>query len=453
MKIRRIDLIVVIIVICVVICVIASSKKLFRSNNKVASSNDNITLIIKTPINTMSTELDSEVVDAYSFLEKASKLFKKQYKEANVDIKVVRFEQTKENSEIKECFGTNKAVDILYKEFYNMSTYIYTGRVVPLDDIITDEIRDDLDESYWKNSVLDGRTYMMPFLTMQNVLAYNKDLFRQVGLDKYIEDDDIVQNWSMEDWEIILKTLQEKLPDMTFPMMMYSKNSQGDTHIMTLLCSQGSSFFDENGKIKLTTSEGITGIEKIMEWNEKGYFPINPQNLEYNDCFDLFYNGQLAIFPTNISLDQSLKESKIDFGHVNFPSSKQGGLNTTFIKGFEVFDNGNSEKVKIAKDFVKFIYETDELLDLSTAGIPCSDKVYEKYKNILTEKKKYIDNKDYGWNFTGNIPNWRSVREVFYTNIRDLLYGEKTAEEIAIQIENTCNSAIEEGYRQTVLHK
>ena len=92
-------------------------------------------------------------------------------------------------------------------------------------------------------------------------------------------------------------------------------------------------------------------------------------------------------------------------------------------------------------------------MDLSTAGIPCSDKVYEKYKNILTEKQKYIDNKDYGWNFTGNIPNWRSAREVFYTNISDLLYGEKTAEEIALQIEDTCNSAIEEGYKRSILHK
>ena len=452
MKIRRIDLIVVIIVICIIIGVIVSYQKLFENDDN-KTSNSSITLTIKTPINTMDAPIDSNVIDAVSFLEKAGELFKEKYKYEDLNIKVVQFEQTKEDSEVVDCFGTNKAVDILYKEFFNMSTYIQTGRVVPLDDIITDEIRNDLDGNYWKNSILDGKTYMMPFLTMQNVLAYNKDLFRKAGLDEYIEDDDIVQNWSMEDWEIILKTLKEKLPDMTFPMMMYAKSNQGDTHIMTLLCSQGSTFFDENGKIKLTTPEGIAGIEKIMEWNEKGYFPINPENLEYNDCFDLFYNGQLAIFLTNTSIDQSLKESNIDFGHVNFPSLTQDGLNTTFIKGFEVFDNGDSKKVKIAKDFVKFIYETDELLDLSTAGIPCSNKVYEKYKDSLAEKGKYINNRIYGWNFTGNIPNWRSVREVFYLNIKDLLYGQKTAEEIATQIEDTCNSAVEEGYKQGILHK
>ena len=190
-----------------------------------------------------------------------------------------------------------------------------------------------------------------------------------------------------------------------------------------------------------------------MDCNKKGYFPANAENIEINDCYDLFMNGQLAIYINNAVLDASLSKTGIHYGQVNFPSVDGKGFNTTFLTGFEVFDNGDEERLKVAKDFVKFIYETDEWLDYSAGAIPCSKKVALKFADQLKDKQKYIDNNQYGWNFTGNAPTWRKVREVFYQDIKDLLYGEKTAKEMAKQIEDDCNKAIEEGYANSVLHE
>ena len=46
-------------------------------------------------------------------------------------------------------------------------------------------------------------------------------------------EDGKIQSWTPEEWEHILSTLAAELPEMTYPMMMYAKNDQGDTHIMT----------------------------------------------------------------------------------------------------------------------------------------------------------------------------------------------------------------------------
>ena len=343
--------------------------------------------------------------------------------------------------------------NILYEEYFNMSTYVHTGKVVPIDDIITEEIRNDIDDSYWDISTLNGKTYMMPYLGMQNTLCYNKELFKQAGLEKYITDEDVIQNWSLEDWEVILSNLHSKLPSNKYTMLMYGKNEIGDTHVITLLRSRGSTFFDENGRVKLTTPEGIKAVQWLMDCNKKGYFPANAESLEINDCYELFTNGQLAIYINNAVLDSSISQSGINYGHVNFPSVDGKGFNTTFLTGFEVFDNGDEEKLKVAKDFIKFIYETEELLDYSAGAIPCSNKVALKYADVLKDKQKYIDNNKQGWNFTGNVPEWRKVREVFYKDVRELLYGEKTAEEIAKQIEDDCNKAINEGYAESKLHE
>ena len=423
------------------------------SVSQTSKGKSGISITIKTPVLQMTSYKDKSIKDTYSFMKKAATAFESQYKEENVKINVVQFEKADEDEQIIGCFDTENATDILYEEYFNMSTYVHTGKVVPLDDIISQEIRNDISSSYWDISKLNGKTYMMPFLGMQNTLCYNKDLFKQVGLGKYVSDDDVIQNWSLEDWETILKTLQKKLSENVYPMLMYGKNEMGDTHVITFLRSRGCTFFDENGRVKLNTKEGIEAVQWLMDCNKKGYFPANAENLEINDCYDLFMNGQLAIYINNAVLDTTIRESNVNYGNVNFPSIDGTGFTTNFLTGFEVFDNGNAKRLKVAKDFIKFIYENDEWLEYSVGAIPCSNKVAIKYADVLKDKQKYIDNNQTGWNFTGNAPNWRGVRAVFYKDIRELLYGEKTAEEMAKQIEENCNRVINEGYANSKLHE
>ena len=424
-----------------------------KNNQNSEDQKEEIKLTIKVPVLQTSSYKDSNVKSAYDLVKKLADNFEEQYKEANVKVDVIEFEKDEEDNQIIGCFDTNEAADVLYEEYFNMSTYVHTGKVVPLDDIITEDIRNDIDDNYWDVSKLNGKTYMMPYLGMQNTLCYNKDLFKEVGLEKYVTDEDVVQNWSLEDWDIILSTLQKKLPENVYPMLMYAKNEMGDTHVITLLRSRGSTFFDENGRVKITTPEGIAAVKWLMDCNEKGYFPANATNIEINDCYDLFMNGQLAIYINNSVLNDTLEKSGVNYGNVNFPSVDGKGFNTTFLTGFEVFDNGNEEKLKIAKDFIKYIYETDDLLDYSAGAIPCSNAVATRFAKELEEEQKYIDNSKQGWNFTGNTPEWRKVRAVFYKDIKQLLAGEKTPEEIAKLIEDDCNKAIEEGYASSKLHE
>ena len=87
---------------------------------------------------------------------------------------------------------------------------------------------------------------MMPYLARQNVLAYNKEMFRNAGLGEFIAEGEITA-WSLSEWTRILDALSASLPEGSFPMMMYAGSSQGDTHIVTLLRSAGSNIYDEAG--------------------------------------------------------------------------------------------------------------------------------------------------------------------------------------------------------------
>lgn len=408
-----------------------------------------VTLNIKTPVFQMEAANDPDTKDVYTFLQLAGEEFAKQYTEADVKVNIYQFDVVHCGEEIEGCFDTKDAVDVLWGDD---SFYAYTGRPVPLDDLITEEIRRDIDERYWESGQINGKNYMLPFFSTQVVLCYNKELFRQAGLSQYISDGNVIQNWTLSEWEEILSTLSTNLPDTVYPMMMYAKNFEGDMYIMTLLRGQGSEFFDEEKRFNINTPEGIAGLRAIREGSEKGYFPPNAGNLEMLDCYDLFTNGQLAIYCVDTALQTLYDDAGIDYGFVNFPSADGNGFNLTTVEGFMVFDNGDETRLKAAKDFVRYVYETD-WLDYSSGAIPASSRVAEKYADRLENVKKYVDNTSEDNNYTGNNPNWNDVQEAFYLHIQDLLYGEKSLEQIAQELDDDCNAAIEEGYQNISLHE
>lgn len=407
-----------------------------------AEQKEKVTLIIKTAPLWVSNGEDTEIEESYQLLEQAGTAFAEQYEKADVTVKVVKFEYVDEKEYVSKCFGTENAADILLEAYFNAFSYVYNGNVISLDDILTDGLKEDFVEPDFSMGQIENKTYMLPYFSLQNTLCYNKELFRKCGLEEFISDEQKIQSWSLQEWEQILSTLAEKLPPMHYPMMMYGGNNQGDTHIMTLLRSQGSTFFDEDGKFHLNTKEGIAGLRWIQESYARGYFPPGCETMEMTDCVELFNNNQLAICMQN---KPQLLENRENFGFVNFPSVDEKGLSTTFVTGFLVFDNGNDVKLQASKDFLRFFYENEEYLSYEKSGIPSNHSVLEHSKQPYLEA--YLENRDTVIDFHGNNPNWQgrntSVRSVFSPHIKALLKGEETPEEAAVGIDRDCNAAIE----------
>ncbi|MCM1543420.1 MAG: extracellular solute-binding protein [Blautia sp.] len=413
---------------------------------------EKITLIIKVPNLVMNSVSRPEILDSGVFLQQAGEAFAAQYEEADVTFRVETFEYVDEVAAITGSFDTEDATDILYEGYFNMASYLHTGRVVPLDDIISDELRADIDSASWAMSMTNGKTYMMPFLSMQNILIYNKELFRNCGLEKYISDAVTIQNWTPEEWTDILDTLAGNLPDRTYPMMMYGKNNQGDTHIMSFIRAYGSPIFGGDGHFDFENEAAVRALEWIQSGVDKGWYPPHPENLEISDCNELFSNGQLAIHIFN-NANFTLYDNMENYGYVNFP----GNVATSFVTGFEVFDNGDESKVQAAKDFIRFIYENDEWLEVSAGNIPASGKVSEKYQDQITMLDEFTENAVNVVDFMNNSPNWQgndtSVRSVFWPNIHELLSKSITPQECAKMLDETCNAALDTGWESSVLHE
>ncbi|WP_418750413.1 ABC transporter substrate-binding protein [Frisingicoccus sp.] len=410
-----------------------------------------VTITIKTPpISIKSSEADT-TDDIMVMLQEAGDEFAKQYEAADVTVKVIKFQYEDEDKFITQTFGTEDAADVLFEGYFNMSGYIHNGYAVPLDDIISEELRGDVDKAIWDISSLNGKTYMMPFNSFNNTLIYNKEMFRQCGLEAYIADGDVIASWTTDEWNTILDTLAEKLPEMAYPMMMYAANDQGDTHIMTLIRSHGSKFFDKDGRFNINTPEGIEALKVIRDGVDKGWYPNGCSNLAILDCNDLFSNNQLAIHMANTAIENY--NDNVKYGRVNFPSLDGKGYTTSFVTGFMVFDNDDADKLAASKAFVKYFYDSDKYPNYALNGQPALNSVVKANAGEIFMAEAYADNAKNAVNFTGNNPNWRGVRNVFWTHIKALLEGTVTPEECAAAIDKDCNAAIEEGYKNSTIHE
>ena len=396
---------------------------------------------IKLPILSLPAKNDPECDETGKFMQKAWDAFAAQYDKYDVSADVIVFEQTDYQQKIVDCYGKPEGADLMLGGYFTISGYIYDGYAVPLDDIITDAIKADFSESSWAQSRgYNGKTYLMPFLALQNVLSYNKELFRQCGLEEYCYDDNAIHGWSLEEWDTILSTLKENLPAGSYPLMMYAVNNQGDTHTMIQLRNQGSSFFNEEGLFNLNTPEGIAGLQWIKDNYEKGYYPQNCENISINDCPEHFVNNQLAIYVYNTAL--AMYAEQMNLGFVNFPGADAGGVNSNWLTGFMAFDNGDARRVEVTKDFLKFIYENPEWLEYSTGGVPCSRQVADKYADQIFMSQTFLDNEKYTVDFTANNPNWAGVRAAFWPHIQALLIGDETAAQAAAGLDADCNAVI-----------
>lgn len=224
---------------------------------------------------------------------------------------------------------------------------------MPLDDVATPAIRDDLFDDLWNMGVVEGRAYMMPYLARQNVLAYNKEMFRNAGLGEFIAEGEITA-WSLSEWTRILDALSASLPEGSFPMMMYAGSSQGD-HPYRDASALGRIRHLRRGlaRFNLSAPEGVSALRWIQDGVGRGWFPPHAENLEIEDCSSLFRQGQLAIYMVN---NASITRYGDAVGLVNFPGPDADGSATAFASGFQIFDNGDAEKLQVARDFLSFVY-------------------------------------------------------------------------------------------------
>ncbi|GFN30022.1 ABC transporter substrate-binding protein [Paenibacillus xylaniclasticus] len=402
--------------------------------------------------------------DYDSFFKYAADKFSKQYDkyDVKVNVQVIAGDQRDELLNVNLNGGTPP--DIFFESVFAMGDYAHRGALEPLNDIIDDEAKKDIDQSYWDNVTYGTNKdiYFYPFSHNPGTFAYNADMFRAAGLDSMIGGENEIKTWTLDEFNNILKTLKDKLPKdqypNAYPMGLFALNNQGDTWNLAYLRAFGSSFFDENGNIALSDEKGIKAAEWMKSIYDAGYTNPGAESVSSNDANAMFQNQQLAISFTNAILFNNAKADmnagkapKFDIRLANIPSASGKPLSFTYVVGASVFKTGDAVKTEAAKDFVKFFSSDPELVSASKNSIPVRSSVVEQLKDQYPLFAAYDANAEHMFSFTGNVPGYSELRQVLYPELQAMYVGEKTPEQAVKDYESKGNTVIQKARESSVI--
>ncbi|EFR44961.1 ABC transporter substrate-binding protein [Streptococcus pseudoporcinus] len=395
---------------------------------------------------------DEKGADYDSFFKTAAKMYEKDHPGKKISVQVIPGEER--DSKLSVATQTKTLPDIFFESTFAISDLAHQGLLAPLDSTIDQKNKADISKSVWDNVTINHKTYFYPFAQNPGMLAYNADMFEKAGLQKYLADKDKIANWSLEDFQMILKKLKESDSHIT-PLGFYAKNNQGDTWTMMYLRMYGSSFFDKSGKLNVNDKKGVHALDYIKELKDKKMITSGAESLTSNDVNAMFQNKKVAISFTNAVLYKGMLDSmaagtvnKFDARLANIPSV-DGPKSFTYVLGSAVFNTNGDKRQKLAKDFVKYYSENKELIKASMNFMPVRKSLVEQEKANHPMLETYINNDQYVINFSNNTSGYVEVRNALFPEIQAVLTGEKTSKEALDTFVEKGNKAISQGIKRS----
>lgn len=391
-------------------------------------------------------DASEEGADYDSFFKKAAEKFTAENPNITIDVQVIPGEQR--SDKLSVAIQTKTLPDIFFESTFAMSQYAHMGVIEPIDDIIDENSKKDIQQSIWDNVKIEGKTYFYPFGHNPGTLVYNADMFKAAGLDKYIGEKNDIVTWSTSDYETILKALKENNPNVP-PMSLFAKNNQGDTWNISYLRMFGNKFYNDKGNIVVNDDNGVKALEYIDNLRKEGLTTPGAETLSSNDCNAMFLNKQVAVSFTNSVLFNGLladmengKVEKFDARLANIPGDPDP-LSFTYVTGACVFNTGDQARIDAAKKFVKFFSSDPELVKASKNTLPVRESVSEELKGELPYLEAYNKNSKYIYNFSNNTPGYAEIRNALFPELQAVFTGQKTPKDALDTFTNQANQIIE----------
>lgn len=404
-----------------------------------------------------------EGADFDSFFKEAAKRFEKEYtdQKVKVNVEVIAGDQRDELLNVNLNGGT--APDVFFESVFAMGDYAHRGALLPLNDIVDDEAKKDIPQTYWDSVTFGDDIYFYPFSQSPGTLTYNADMFKAAGLEKYVGKDTEIKTWTLKEYEEILKALKTNLPKDKYPnaspMGLYALNNQGDTWNLAYLRMFGNPFFNEEGNLVVDDAKGVEAAKWLKDVYKKGYTNRGAESVSSNDVNAMFQNQQLAISFTNPILFtnakadmESGKAKKFDMRLANIPSASGDPLTFTYVTGATLFDTKDEARIKASKAFVKFMSTDKELVKSSKNSVPVRQSVVDEYKAENPLFEAYAENAKYAFNFTGNVPGYSELRQVLYPELQALYTNAKTPEQVMKDYQEKGNQVINNAKESSVIY-
>ncbi|WP_430113410.1 ABC transporter substrate-binding protein [Paenibacillus sp. B1-35] len=243
---------------------------------------------------------------------------------------------------------------MLSTELFSM---LDTNAIIPLNDFIAKEGKGFLDDFYpafLANSQVEGKTYSIPFQRSTIVLYYNKDAFKEAGLNP----DQPPKTWA-ELTEYATKLKKDgrqgiEVPGSGFAYWMFQLFS-----LQNMADSKGNLMSQDGKKVFFDTPQNVEALQYWQDLSKK--HKVMPEGIvEWATVPTDFLEQKTAMMiHTTGNLTNVKNNAKFDFGVAFLPMNKQYG-SPTGGGNLYIFKDIDPKKQAAAWEFIKFMTEPEQ---------------------------------------------------------------------------------------------
>lgn len=307
--------------------------------------------------------------------------------------------------------------------------------IVAFDDIATTEEEKKWLKSFYpslmENGMTQGKVWGIPFQRSTIVMYYNKDAFRDAGLDP----EDPPQNW--DELVSMGKQLVKKdasgnverwgamIPSTGYPYWMFGALTMQNGQVLM------------NGSGNETYFDSPAVVDALRYWRDLGArHGVMPEGtIEWGTLRQNFLEGKTAImWHSTGNLTAVKKNAGFDFGVAMLPASKRRGT-PTGGGNFYIFKKTTPEERKAALTFIKWMTHPERTAEwsIATGYIGTRPDAYQtaKLQNYVTQFPPAAVARDQLKFATAELSTYQTgrVRKLLDDAIQATLTGSKSPED------------------------
>ncbi len=271
--------------------------------------------------------------------------------------------------------GTPPVTSVLLST--DMFTLIDEDAIVPIDTFVKTADDKAWMGSFYKafmlNSQSGGKTWGVPFQRSTVVMYYNKELFKEAGLDpnkpptNWAELKEAATKLTKKDASGKITQYGLQIPSSGFPYWLFQTLTTGNDAI--LANEAGNTVKFDDPKV----------IEALQYWVDLGKAGVHPPGVvEWGTTPKDFFEKKAAIiFTTTGNLTNVKANAKFDFGVAMIPGNKRKG-SPTGGGNFYIFKKSTPAQQEAAFKFIKWITDPERaaLWSMETGYVAVSEKSY-----------------------------------------------------------------------------
>lgn len=251
-----------------------------------------------------------------------------------------------------------------------LDQYYYNNWAAPLNPMMNDRNlvwpEHDIDDFYpaaLDAGVRGGNNYTVPLLLETSVLAYNREIFDEYGVDVPT---------TMEELEEAARTIYEGSNGETYGITLRGNRAAATSQWVGFLYSFGGSWTDENGDAAVDSPEAIAALQFYGDLL-RNYGPRGATANSWYESNSLFQQGEAAmVYDANVfrpnfeDPSQSVVHDKV--GYAPLPAGPAGSVPHVSNWGLAV--SANSDAKEAAWLFIQWATSKEIALEGQLLGMP-----------------------------------------------------------------------------------